>query len=73
MRQRKHSTAAATAIATARRGQDGSERSVFIKAEQKRDDDGKTAAAERVGAENPVFRAEYKQSDKDPKGSITTR
>ena len=59
------------AFAAALRGQNRSERSVFIKAEQQRDDDRQSAAAENVRAENPVFRSKNEQSDKNPKGHIT--
>ena len=57
--------------AVARRRQNRRERAVFIQAVQKRNDDGKRATAQNVRTENPVFRAEYKQSDKDPKGYVT--
>ena len=53
-------TVLAVMVAVARRGQQRSKRSVFVKAEQKRDDDGESAAAENVGAERTVFRAENK-------------
>lgn len=61
-----------TAVAAvARRRQDRSECAVFVKAEQKRDDDRQSAAAKHVRAEEPVFRAENKQSNQNPKGRIT--
>lgn len=63
------STAAVAAVA--RRRQDRSERAVFVKAEQKRDDDGQSTAAKHVRAEEPVFRAENKQSNQNPKGRVT--
>ena len=63
------STAAVAAVAARR--QNGSERTVLVKAEQKRDDDRQSAATKRVRAEEPVFRAENKQSNQNPKGRIT--
>ena len=51
----------ATAVATAGRGKDTRERTVFIQAVQKRNYDWKTATAENAFAENPVFRAEDKK------------
>ena len=64
-------TARATTVARGReyRGK----RAVFIQTVQKRDEDGKTAAAKDVRAEETVFRAKNKQSDKNPKGAITLR
>ena len=59
------------AFAAALRRQNRGKCSVFIKAEQQRDNDGQSAATENVRAENPVFRAENEQSDKNPKGHIT--
>ena len=68
-KRREQSTAAVAAVAGRR--QDGSERAVFVKAEQKRDDDGQSTAVKHVRAEEPVFRAENKQRDQNPKGRIT--
>ena len=61
-KEKKSIVAAAVAVmvAVARRSQQRSKRSIFVKAEQKRDDDGESAAAENVGAERTVFRAENK-------------
>ena len=64
---------AATAIATiATRSKKGSQRAVSVQTEKQGGDDGQSATAENVGAEEAVFRAENKQSDKDPKGDIIT-
>lgn len=63
-------TTAVAAVAT--RGKKGSQRSVFIQTEKQGDDDGQAATAENIGAEEAVFRAENKQSDKDPKGDVIT-
>lgn len=71
--RRKNEEKLATAVAAAvtRRRQDSGKRTVFVKAEQKRDDDGQAAAAENVGAEEAVLRAENEQRDKNPKGNVT--
>ena len=61
------------AAAVAVGGKKGRKRSVLIKAIQKRYDDGQATAAQNVRAENAVFRTEYKQSDKYPKGDIPLR
>ena len=61
------------ATAVARGSENCGKRSVFIKTVHKRDKDGKTAAVKDVRAEETVFRAENKQSDKNPKGAITLR
>ena len=63
-------TTAVAAVAT--RSKKGSQRSVFIQTEKQGDDDGQAATAENIGAEEAVFRAENKQSDKDPKGDVIT-
>ena len=53
--------ATTTAAATvAGRGKKGSKRTILIQAEKERYDDGQTAAAEYVRAEQSVFRAEDK-------------
>ena len=44
---------------------------VFIKAIQKGKDDRKSATGEETFAENPVFRAENKQRDQNPKSGVT--
>lgn len=59
------------ATAAARGSKQSRQRSVFVKAEKERDDDGQSAAAKDVRAERAVFRAENKQSDKNPKGYVT--
>ena len=63
--------AVTAAVAVARRRQDSGKRAVSVQAEQKRRDDRQAATAEHVRAEDPVFRAEYEQCDKDPKGNVT--
>lgn len=63
-------TTAVAAIAT--RGKKGSQRAVSVQTEKQGGDDGQAATAENIGAEEAVFRAENKQSDKDPKGDIIT-
>ena len=68
---KEKSLATAVAVTVTRRCQDGRKRAVFIKAEQQRDDDGQSAAAEDVGTEHSVLRAENEQCDKDPKGNVT--
>ena len=67
--KRANSTAATTA--TARRGKQRGERSVFVKAEQQSNDDGQAATVKNTRTECAVFRTEDKQSDKDPKGYVT--
>ncbi len=64
-------TAAVTMTGTRRR-QDRGKRSVFIETEKKSQQNRQTATAENVGAENAVFRAEYKQRNKYPKGYVVT-
>ena len=61
------------AMAAARRGENRRERSVFVKTEKKSNQNRQTTTAENVGAENAVFRAEYKQCNKYPKGDIPLR
>ena len=53
------------------RRQKGRKRAVFVKAEKQSDNNGKSAAAENVRAEDTVFRAEHEQSNKNPKGNVT--
>ena len=48
------------AAAVARRGEQGSERAVFVETEEKRQNDGQSASAEQVGTEETVFRTENK-------------
>jgi hypothetical protein len=61
----------AVARAPARRGKNGSERTVFVKAEKQRNDDGQTAAAQYVRVNKAVLRAENEQCNKNPKGNVT--
>lgn len=70
-KEKSLATAVAVAVTVTRRRQDGRKRAVFIKAEQQRDDDGQSAAAEDVGTEHSILRAENEQCDKDPKGNVT--
>ena len=72
-KSKEKSTAVAVARAVASRRQNGRKRTVFVQAEQKRDQDGQTATVKDVGAEHTVFRAKYEQSNENPKGSVTTR
>lgn len=69
---RRKGSAAATATAVAGRGQNAGKRTVFIKAEKKGDNDGKTATAKHVRAEETVLRAKDKKRDKNPKGYVIT-
>ena len=62
--------ATTVAGATAGGGKKGSERSVFVQAEEERQNNGQTATAEYVRAERAVFRTEYKQSNENPKGKV---
>jgi hypothetical protein len=59
------------AAATIRRGEDSGKSSVFVHTIEQSENDRQTAAAQKAVAEHSVFRAENKQSDKDPKGSIS--
>ena len=61
----------AAATATAGRSEQGGQSPIFIKTEKQSDYDGQSAAVKDTGTEAAVFRAEYKQSDKDPKGYVT--
>ena len=65
-------TATAAIAVIARRGKKGSQRSVFIQTEKQGGDDGQSATAENIGAEEAILRAEDKQSDKNPKGDVIT-
>ncbi len=69
-KKEKKSTAVARTATVARRRQNGGKRSVFIQTEKQGDKDGQTATAENIRAENSVFRAEYEQSDENPKGGV---
>ena len=64
-------TTAAIAV-IARRGKKGSKRSVSVQTEKQGGDDGQSATAENIGAEEAILRAEDKQSDKNPKGDVIT-
>ena len=64
--------AIATTTAVARRRQNTGKRTVLIKAEKESDDNGKTATAQDVRAEDTILRAKDKQCDKDPKGYVIT-
>lgn len=73
-KKRLRKSAAGIAVATTvMGGEDCAKRSVFIKAIQKRDNDGKSTAAQYVRAEAAVLRAEYEQRYEDPKGRVTLR
>ncbi len=48
------------------------ESAVFIQAEEQSDKNGKPATAKQVGAEDTVLRAEYEQSNENPKGYVIT-
>ena len=60
-----------TATAAARRGKQRRQRTVFIKAEEERDNNRQAAAVKKICAESTVFRADYKQSNKNPKGYVS--
>ena len=60
--------AAATA---ARRRKQARQSTVFVKAEKECNYNRQAAAVEDTRAKRAVFRAEYKQSDKDPKGYVS--
>ena len=60
-----------TATAAARRGEQRRQRTVFIKAEEERDNNRQTTAVKKICAESTVFRADYKQSNKNPKGYVS--
>ena len=51
------------AAAVVARREPFAQRTVFIQTVQKRRDNGQSAAAERAAVQEPVFRAEYEQSD----------
>ena len=70
--RRKSLAAGTAAVAVARRGKNTGKRTVLVKAEKQSDDNGKTATAKHVRAEDTVLRAENKQCDKDPKGYVVT-
>ena len=61
----------AAATATAGRGKQSGQRSVFVQTEKQSDYNGQSAAVKNTGTECAVFRTENKQSDKDPKGYVT--
>ncbi len=56
--EKKLVPATALTFTVARRRQDGRKRAVSVKAEQKRDDDRKTATIEDTGTNRAVFRTE---------------
>jgi hypothetical protein len=60
-----------TATAAARRGKQRRQRTVFIKAEEERDNNRQPTAVKDICAKSTVFRTDYKQSDKNPKGYIS--
>ena len=64
--KRANLTAATTA--TARRGKQRGKRSIFVKAEEKGDDDGKSTTAKYIRAETTILCTENKQCNKNPKG-----
>ena len=55
-------------VAGARRGKDARQSSIFVKAEEKGDDDGKSTTAKYIRAETTIFCTENKQCNKNPKG-----
>ncbi len=59
------------ATAAARRGEQGRQSAVFVKAEEKCDYNGQAAAVKNICTERSVFSAEYKQCDKNPKGYVS--
>ena len=60
MKEKKVRKSVTATPAMAGRGKDSRQRSVFVKTEQQCDDDGQSAAAKDIRAENTVFRAEDK-------------
>ena len=60
-----------TATASARRGKQRRQRTVFVEAEEKSDDDRQAASVKDARAERAVFRAKNKQSNKNPKGYVS--
>ena len=71
LKEKSKELAVTAAVAVTRRRQNSGECAVLVKAEKQGDDNGESTTAEDVRTENPVFRTEYKQSDKNPKGGIT--
>ena len=59
------------AAAVTRRGKQRRQRTVFVKAEEKRNYNRQAAAVKDTRAERAVFCAEYKQRDKNPKGYVS--
>ena len=64
---------AAAILAAAGRGETRGQRSVFVQTIQKRDDDGKSTAAQHVRAENPVLATEHEKRNQNPESRITLR
>ena len=60
-----------TATASARRGKQRRQGTVFVEAEEKSDDDRQAASVKDARAERAVFRAKNKQSNKNPKGYVS--
>jgi hypothetical protein len=60
-------------LATARRRQKRTQRTIFIKTIEQRQDDGKPTAAQYVGAKNPVFAAKDEECNQNPKSRVTLR
>ena len=59
------------ATATARRGKQGRQSAVFVKAEKKSHYDRQAATVKNIRTERSVFSTEYKQCDKNPKGNVS--
>jgi hypothetical protein len=64
---------AAAILAAAVGGENIGQRSVFVQAIQKRDDDGKSTAIQHVRAENPVLTTEHEKRNQNPESRITLR
>ena len=60
-----------TATAVARRGEQGRQGTVFVEAEEECDNDWQATTVKDTRTEAAVFRAENKQSDKNPKGYVS--
>ena len=65
--------AGAVAGAAARRGKQGRQRTVFIQAVQKGDDDRQGATAKKVAADRAVLVAKYQNGYENPKGTVPMR
>ena len=71
--KRRRILAATAVLATARRRQKRTQRTVFIKAIKQCQNDGQPTAAQYVRAEDPVFAAENEKCNQNPKSRVTLR